>query len=467
MIFCILILSYPIASASSPTGFEYYGSPENVTHVWNQGGLKQDWYFSQNSTLQLSNEPNNTWEVVFYGITWGEDNQELIDNYMETSSGQNWHRQDTTDNATYVKLVTSKNITIGAKTINVVKNNYIGVNHTFMQQNFYLTPYNDVNKNFSFVIRRTNISISNTEENDFLQVEYINNTLENFNISDNSSRKNWDNAEIYPEIRLYDSITNEYIIFKFEWGGYWKIYAYDGDVYLLANHGEFIKDEEIQLKTSWVDAICATTGSPTFDKVQDRIWMFNQGYTYWDLRSDDMLNNYYLYQILYAGDYTGDFMELVYREKLPPPAIDPSQSIPAAGSELWCLDGDCTVNEPVRDVTYYDWVVANESIVDEFEIRAKWTCGFLTKYGQWLTYNVTAKTCNYPRSPTDIPWNMTQHETCTNESFRIGTINQTNYNLTLINSNASINTTWKTHSYGNPLTLINSRIIGEILWTSL
>ena len=379
LLFMLLIL--PIVSATSPIGF-YYNETTHDTHIWNNGSVKQDYYYSGECNAQISNLPNEIWEKVTLGLTYGEDEEDLIDNYVELHQG-GCNRIELTDNLTYVNITVWKQVTYLGKKGILAKNSYIELNDDFMKETFYFKSFDNINVDVWFILKRSEIDISNNEKDDYAKVRKLDNTYEFLNLtyaSQNNLTIIRNQNEIGKGITLLDYETDEYIFFYLDTEADYKFIYNNENIFVGTKAGTFTIGQAKTLETYWVDAdacVCffdigaPQTADITMYYLQDELNVLvgtssevGLGMVYGGGAGNGYCNN----DVMYWEDDT------------PPLAF--WGIIPQTDTDLDCNGAKCsaTGSETIVNRTI-DW-----EGIGSYQLRGHWLCASRTNWHEYTDF---------------------------------------------------------------------------------
>jgi len=224
-----------------------------TTHIWNNGTIKQDYYYTGNCNQQLSNIPDEQWERVTLGLTYGTTAEKLINNYIELHSGDCNLIEDSGED--YVNLTVWKPISYLGHTGILAKNSYIELNDNMITETFYFKSNDNINVDVWFILKRNNIDISLNGKEDYVEVIGLDGTVKHLNLTQaNNLIIIRDNTEIYPELYLYDYETKENIAFIANTNADFKFITNNGNLYTAFNAKKFVPNQIKTLETYWVDA---------------------------------------------------------------------------------------------------------------------------------------------------------------------------------------------------------------------
>jgi|24BtaG_2_1085350.scaffolds.fasta_scaffold01514_2 hypothetical protein len=355
LIFFLLVL--PIVSATSPIGYEIYNQ---TTHIWNQGDIKQDYYYTGQCNHQLSNLPDEVWEKVILGMTYGNTAEELINNYVELHSG-GCNRIEETDNQTYVNITVWKDITYLGESGRLAKNSYIELNDDYMRETFYFKAFDDINQDIWFSIKRKDIDISNNQKDDYIKVFNTDNTTSYLNLSaEGIYVRNQD--QIHSGFYLMDYFTEEHIMFSTQTNADYKLIFNNGEVYFAVNAGSFSAGQSKKLATYWVDA-----GGCSCLPNTGGVWIQGEGVpaTANVSEQDDFALRFYYIGANPKG-CTGDALNWMDN------TTGTFTTIPISDTDLDCSGVTCIISE-VSENTWYNQTITWEGAGDYF-LGGRWQC---------------------------------------------------------------------------------------------
>lgn len=252
-------------SANATIGYDYLGSQSNTTHIWNDGSIKKDYYYTGQCLNQVSNNATERWETVYLGASYGDTPTEIINNYIEIDPDV-CNRLDQSDNETYVNLTAWKDTTLHNKSVRIAKNSYIETTDDYIRETYYIKAYDEINIDTWFVIHRTRINVSGNQENDYLDLRYTDGSriLINLTAHENINLTTLINgSELLTGFFITDLETDQNIIFYHESSTEWYIYVKQREIYLIFKSGTFTPGQEKQIETYWVDAGCTCFPGPT------------------------------------------------------------------------------------------------------------------------------------------------------------------------------------------------------------
>lgn len=256
VIMLVPIIQAEITQSISSIGYEniiYDG--KNYTHIWNKGEIKQDYYYKGNCNSQISNNLGEQWEKVTLGMTYGDSIQEKIDNYVELHSSSGCSKiEDSGED--FINLTVWKPVSYLGKSGILAKNSYIETYDNYMKETFYFKAIDEINQDVWFVLKRDNINISNSSDNDFLIVYNKSFYPTNINLSyiDANNLTYYKNQdEINSGFFLEDIKTGGNIIFYANTTRDYYYIINDNSLYLVFKAGEFEAGQSKYLKTFWVD----------------------------------------------------------------------------------------------------------------------------------------------------------------------------------------------------------------------
>jgi len=422
------ILLFVSFVSASPIGIEYLD--DDVTFIWNQGVYKQDWYFFGNATLQLSNMVNESWEYVYYGVSWGSSISDIIDNYVEIGEYDAVNRVDTTDNLTYANVLAWKDFSIFGKDIRLAKNNYIHVNGTHMNSTYYLKSFDTINQDTYFVIHRTNITIMLDEENDFVHLVFLNGSELYINLSlhdEQNFTSVYSGTELKKILYLDDLVEEQGITFQHEYPTTdWWLVIKDREVYSIFENPPMSPGDERYLTTYWVDAKC----NCAFGTADLGVFMDCDDPESCDIHKED---NYTMkcYYTFLTGDCSNDVLYWQYKIQDP---FAMWQVIPGTGVQLDCTGVNCVKGNPAF-ATWYPQNITGEG-TGEYWVRCYYSCG------SWQDYSGQETSTVWHPCNRTTEWNVTRDTTCTNWDINLdGDLNIFEDELTFNNVNLTFGMT--------------------------
>ncbi len=404
---------------SGDIGYTYNGTQ---THIWNQGNIKQDYYYNGDCNHQLSNLPDEIWEEVTLGLTYGDTKEDLINNYVELHSG-GCNRIEQTDNETYVNITVWKSVSYLGKTGIIAKNSYIELNDDYMKETFYFKSNDNINTDLWFILKRDNIDISNNNKSDYIEVYNLDGTREYLNLTyadENNLTVIRDNTEIEQAIFLIDYETKEKILFQPNTTAEYKYIIHDDKLFTAFKAGTFNVGQSKTLETYWVDAggcLCQLGWLDTDVTISNNAGIYYEGAS----QNVSM-------RIDYSGAQCGGGIV-----QLEDNSSGSSVLIPTAdANDLDCSELGCRENSPSDGIWYHRNIDMEN--VGKYYIQAHWVC----------TNGVTEE-----RWSPSIKINVTQNINPTLESEPDNPLIMGNYNVSNINvpNSDSINIT------GNKMTM--------------
>lgn len=356
----------------SNIGYTYDGTK---THIWNQGEIKQDYYYTGSCNQQLSNLPEEVWEKVVLGMTYGDTNEDLVNNYVELQTG-NCNRIEQTDNQTYVNITVWKSVSYLGKTGILAKESYIELNDNYMRETFMFKSNDNINQNIYFVLKRDNIDISNNNKDDFLKVYGLDNNEYIMNLSYAEANnliisKNQD--EVKKGLFLIDYDTKENIMFYQNTSTDYTYILNRSNILLSFNAGTFSIGQTKSLETYWVDAGCSCLPGWTGTLVE----MDSVPSSAYEMNNSDVRVRVNYQGDTCAGDslYLEDNTTGVY-------AIIPTTDT----NDLDCSGAICRVDNPSDGVWYsknIDW-----ENIGNWTLAPYWECNGDSAYGSPSNINV-------------------------------------------------------------------------------
>ncbi|MFH1442951.1 MAG: carboxypeptidase-like regulatory domain-containing protein [Candidatus Micrarchaeota archaeon] len=245
----LLVQASPNHPDSPAIGFEELDSGA-VWHIWNEN---DDYYFNSSSGIQLTNHYDEYWSHnVFCGLVKLDEWQYKCTDSLPFS----WSFE--TDNSSYVNINGFKifNFTRGGNSYGIK----IGVNYHLGSQDENLTVTPSIENvgtqaipvDVGFAWKVKDIRISNTQENDYLDVDgsyyLLNQTLE----------MNFTNLQI-PSFSIRDSVTNEYLQLSWEGDENYNLlvkstqFQYNAPITLLIDFGPLAVNQTLTSAFKWID----------------------------------------------------------------------------------------------------------------------------------------------------------------------------------------------------------------------
>jgi len=229
---------------------------DGTTHIWNNGTLKQDYYYTGLCNAQISNIPDEQWEYVTLGLTYGDTSQDLINNYVELHTG-GCARIEHSDFQTYVNITAYKYVSYLGKSGILAKNSYIELNDNMITETFYFKSKSNIDTNIWFVLKRNNIDIGVNGGNDYVEVIDLDGTVEYLNLTkacEDNLQIIRDDTQIFPELYLSDYDTKENIAFIVDTNTEFKFMSNNGNIFTAFNARTFRPNQVKTLETYWIDA---------------------------------------------------------------------------------------------------------------------------------------------------------------------------------------------------------------------
>ena len=240
----------------TPLGSEYI---DNYLHIWNQGDIATDYYYSGSCNQRLSNELGEQWEKVTIGLTYGSTKEDLLSNYVELQTGDCNVLNSSTEDS--VNFTAWKDVSYIGKTGRLAKNSYLEVNDDYMKETFMFKSDEDINQDIWFVIGRIELDVSNNSNDNFIQYYNVgDNTPIIFNLSytkANSITEYRNQDEVKQGFFIRDFDTSESITYSSDTLIDYYYIVNGSDIYLMYKAGTFSAGQTKKLETYWVDARCS------------------------------------------------------------------------------------------------------------------------------------------------------------------------------------------------------------------
>jgi len=393
----------------------------NYTHIWNNGSIATDYFYNGNCNQKLSNQVNESWESVIYGMTYGGSKEALLQNYVQLHNGDcNILNSSTED---LVNFTAWKDVTFLGKTGRLAKESTIELNDDYMKETFKFKSDSIINQDVWFVIKRQDLDVSYNQNDNFLKIKSkVTNATLIRNLSvDFTEYASQD--DIYQTMFITDAETSESITFFSETNADYYYIIKNGEVYTMYNSGTYTAGQIKTLPTFWVDARCTCGGAITSCAL-------NANYP--DGTSTDVGSTFRmdLSPIVNGGGFcTGCLLE--WQDN-----YDGSyNNIPVSDTDLDCTGAVCTVVSSNSGFTYSKTLTCEG--VSSGVTRGLWTitggicAGTYTQLTATSCISVISPVCTNSYSGGDFLVPVSTEVNCTAEVFEVDGMIEVNGTLNL------------------------------------
>jgi len=420
-------------------------------HIWNSGSIATDYYYTGTCNQQLSNQQDEQWETVSYGMTYGSTKEDLLNNYIELqSAGCNLLNSSTED---LVNFTAWKDVSFLGKSGRIAKQSTIDEDDNYMNERFLFKSNDDINQDVWFVIKRTNLDVSYNGNDNFLYYYNLTNNEPNIlNLSvDFTAYRNQD--EIRKGFFIKDVKTSESITFYTDTGTDFYYIVHNGDIYLVFKAGTFSAGQTKSLPTQWVDARCTCFGSPTQYSLSIS---FPTGKTY------DVGDTFAMQLTPSVDGAICNSCPLTWQD-----STGGWSKIPASDTDLDCTGADC-YKVDANEQTYSQTLTCEGA--GSYSTR-----GYYQPPGQNVYSTTQTVNCNAPVTVTNFT-NVTLKSPLNNSQFEYSELNNTEFiyqvngtttltNCSLIRDSSIVFTNYSITNNSNNSIWFNTGEEGQHNWT--